>query len=104
MSVKIENGAKVKGNARILDSGWLRGRVVVQDNAVVGGAAYVCDNSKVGGNARVEGHAWLQYNSIVRGHAHVDGKACPCANTILEGDVTISSGLIRDVHWWRDVP
>ena len=48
--------------------------------------SYVAPGVKISGNA------------LVWGCAHIRG------NSILEGDVTFSSGHIRDLHWWRDVP
>ena len=43
-------------------------------------------------------------NAKVIGYARVSSDAMVCGNSILEGDVTISSGWIFDVHWWRNVP
>ena len=34
----------------------------------------------------------------------VSGYALVYGDAYLEGDVNISSGWIRAVHWWRDVP
>ena len=53
---------------------------------------YVANTAKVEGKARVMG------NATVQGHAWIGGHG------ILEGDVTISSGWIWDVHWWKDIP
>ena len=36
--------------------------------------------------------------------SYVASTAMVSGNAVLEGDVTISEGLIKDVHWWRDVP
>ena len=38
------------------------------------------------------------------GFAHVYGHALVMGIAILEGDVTISSNRIIDVHWWREIP
>ena len=59
--------------------------------------ATVKDHAKVIGYAYVHGNAKVLGYVNVYGHAMVD-----CA--ILEGDVTISDGWIRNVHWWKDVP
>ena len=47
--------------------------------------------------------AWVSGNAQVKGNARVQG-ALVYGIDIIEGDVTILSGWIKDVHWWRDVP
>ena len=65
---------------------------IVGDNVHVRGNAQIYDRAKVGGNAIVSGNAKVGGNAWVGGHA------------ILERDVTISSGWVRNVHWWKEIP
>ena len=72
--------------------------------------AFVCDNPKLGDRATVKGsavvceHARISGTSLIQGKALIHGNTCVSGASILEGDVTISSGWIKDVHWWREVP
>ena len=82
---------------------WIGNRVKVEGRAMVRGHACVSGTATVSGYAILDGYAHVGCASKVTDHVMVDGEA-KVDDSILEGDVTISSGRIWDVHWWRDVP
>ena len=88
----VAETATVSGNAKI------GANVMVYDHAVVSEDSIVEGNVTVNDNACVKGKACVHSQGYMGGFVHVYG------GSILEGDVNISRGQIRDVHWWRDVP
>ena len=97
-------------NVHIFDDASVGGTAKVWGSARISDLATVFGNAEVYGNARVSGAAWVYDNAQVYDHAQVGDTAYVIAivvvygNAVLEGDVAISSGWIRDVHWWKDVP
>jgi len=69
---------QIEGNAHIRNFARIYGHTVLKDQAAVSGNARVT-HCTISGNAWVRGRSTLQ-----------------C--------VTISTGEIMDLHWWRDVP
>lgn len=55
------------------------------------------------GHADMDGKATIG-ECAVKGHARLNGDVNVGGCAVLEGDVTISSGFLWDVHWWKDVP
>ena len=91
-SPMIQKGVRISSSAQVLDHAAVYGQAMLAGPVKIGGTSIVRDDAMVIGAIRIQG------NVVLEGRVRVYTRA------ILEGDVNVSSGRIRDVHWWRNIP
>lgn len=85
----IYNGAKVYGDAKVLDDAFVYNTAEVFENAKIYGNACIFDNAKIYGNAKIFDDARVCDNARIFGFAKIFNKAIVYGNAKVYGNTQI---------------